>query len=92
MDSVKPLSADELYRRCDPDLFDFETTADLEALTEPLGQERAVEAMQFGTEIQAEGYNLYVLGPQGSGRHTAIRRILTGKSAASRRRRSHPLA
>ncbi len=85
MDSVKPLSADELYRRCDPDLFDFETTADLEALTEPLGQERAVEAMQFGTEIQAEGYNLYVLGPQGSGRHTAIRRILTGKSAASRR-------
>jgi lon-related putative ATP-dependent protease len=85
MQSIKPLSADELYRRCDPELFDFETTAELEALAEPLGQDRAVEAMQFGTEIQAEGYNLYVLGPQGSGRHTVIRRILAGKSAASRR-------
>ncbi|KPJ79290.1 MAG: ATP-dependent protease [Gammaproteobacteria bacterium SG8_30] len=85
MQSVKPLSADELYTRCDPRLFDFETTADLEALTEPLGQERAVDAIQFGTEIQAKGYNLYVLGQQGSGRHTAIRRILTARSATSRR-------
>ena len=85
MKTVKPLPAGELYRHCDPELFDFETTADLEPLTEPLGQDRAVDAIQFGTEIQAEGYNLYVLGPQGSGRHTAIRRILTGKSAASRR-------
>jgi hypothetical protein len=62
MQRVKPLSADELYRRCDPELFDFETTADLQALTEPLGQERAVDAMQFGTEIQAEGYNRAVAG------------------------------
>ena len=85
MQTVKPLPADALYRRCDPELFDFETTAELEALTEPLGQDRAVDAIRFGTEIQAEGYNLYVLGPQGSGRHTAIRRILAGKSAASRR-------
>jgi lon-related putative ATP-dependent protease len=85
MQSVKPLAVGELYRHCDPELFDFETTADLEPLTEPLGQERAVDAIHFGTEIQAEGYNLYVLGPQGSGRHTAIRRILTGKSTTTKR-------
>ena len=85
MQTVKPLTAGELYRRCNPELFDFETTAALEPLTEPLGQERAVDAIHFGTEIQAEGYNLYVLGPQGSGRHTAIRRILAGKSTATKR-------
>ena len=85
MQTIKPLAARELYRHCDPELFDFETTADLEPLTEPPGQERAVDAIHFGTEIQAQGYNLYVLGPQGSGRHTAIRRILAGKSTATRR-------
>ena len=85
MQTVKPLPAEQLCSRCDPQLFDFETTAELEPLTEPLGQERAVDAIRFGTEIQAQGYNLYVLGPQGSGRHTAIRRILAGKTATSRR-------
>jgi lon-related putative ATP-dependent protease len=85
MQAVKPLTPEELYRHCDPNLFEFETTADLEALTDPLGQNRAVDAIEFGTEIEAEGYNLYVLGPQGSGRHTAIRRILAGKSVESKR-------
>ena len=33
MQTIKPLAARELYRHCDPELFDFETTAELEPLT-----------------------------------------------------------
>jgi lon-related putative ATP-dependent protease len=81
MEPGKPLSPDELYRECDPELFDFETTEELEDLVDVPGQDRAVEAIHLGTEMAPEGYNLYVLGTPGSGRHSVVRRILENKSA-----------
>ena len=80
MEPGKPLSPDNLYRECDPGLFDFETTAELEDMVDVLGQNRAVEAIHFGTEMAPDGYNLYVLGTPGSGRHRVVRRILEQKS------------
>jgi len=82
MQPGKTLSPEELYRRCDPGLFDFETTQDLEQLTETLGQDRAVEAIHFSIGMAAEGYNLFVLGPPGSGKHRVVRGILEQESAA----------
>jgi predicted ATP-dependent protease len=41
-----------------------------------IGQPRAVKALQMGTVIRAKGFNLVVSGIPGTGRHTAIRRIL----------------
>ena len=41
-----------------------------------IGQPRAVKALQMGTFIRAKGFNLVVSGIPGTGRHTAIRRIL----------------
>lgn len=70
------LDATQLYRRCDPERFEFETTADLESLDAVIGQERALAALQFGIGIRSEGYNLYVLGPPGTGKQTAVRRYL----------------
>ena len=35
-----------------------------------LGQARAVESLQFGIELECEGYNVFVLGPPGSRRHS----------------------
>jgi lon-related putative ATP-dependent protease len=35
-----------------------------------LGQARAVESLQFGIELEREGYNVFVLGPPGSRRHS----------------------
>jgi lon-related putative ATP-dependent protease len=81
MEPGKPLSPDKLYQECDPALFDFETTDELEDLVDVPGQERAVEAIHFGTEMGHDGYNLYVLGTPGSGRHSVVRRILEQKSA-----------
>jgi len=82
MQPGKPLSPAELYRRCDPGLFDFKTTQDLEPLAETLGQDRAVEAIHFSIGMAAEGYNLFVLGPPGSGKHSVVQGILEHQAAA----------
>jgi lon-related putative ATP-dependent protease len=80
--SVKPLRPDILFRRCDPAAFAFETTADLKPLEEILGQKRAVDAVTFGIGMRREGYNLYVLGPPGIGKHTLARQFLDRQAAA----------
>jgi predicted ATP-dependent protease len=77
------LEPDALRRRCDPVRLGFTTTAELEPIPVTLGQERALEAIGFGTGIAHEGYNLYVMGSTGLGRHTAVRESL-GEQAQAR--------
>lgn len=81
--STSGLKPEELYNRCDPGQFEFETTAELPDRTEIAGQERAIEAVRFGIGIGRPGYNLFVLGPPGTGKHTTIRRYLEEKAASS---------
>ncbi|MCZ6719970.1 MAG: ATP-binding protein, partial [Proteobacteria bacterium] len=73
--------SEALYRACDVRAFSFETTAELEDLTGILGQERAVEAIQFGIGLGRDGYNLFVLGAPGTGRHTLVRDFLEKKGS-----------
>jgi len=82
MTIAQPLEMRQLRQTCDPSQFDFETTAELEELDEIVGQERAVDAIQFGIGIQREGYNLFALGPSGTGKRTTIRQFLDQKAAA----------
>ncbi|MDH4002355.1 MAG: AAA family ATPase [Xanthomonadales bacterium] len=79
----KPLPPQSLFRHCDPADFDFKTTAELNELEDIPGQSRAVEAIQFATEIGVDGHNVYVLGPAGSGRHSLVRRLLEDKAASA---------
>ena len=72
----RPLSPEQLCRRCDPARFPFDTTETLEGLTSALGQERATEAVRFGTGIRRDGYNLFAMGPPETGRHTWVRSLL----------------
>ena len=81
MQPGKPLSPAELYRHSDTGLFDFKTTRDLEPLAETIGQDRAVEAIQFSIGMASEGYNLFVLGPPGSGKHSVVQGILEQQAA-----------
>ena len=81
MSIASALDVGKLYRRCDPGLFTFRTTEELAATTEIIGQERAVDAIEFGIDIQRPGYNLFVLGESGSGRHSVVRRILEANAA-----------
>ena len=80
MSAATSLSANSLFRRCDPERLGFETTEELEALDEPLGQDRAVEAIQFAIGIRHHGYNLFVIGPTGMGKHRFVRRFLDSQA------------
>ena len=82
MAKIRPLSARKLCQACKPSQFKFKTTNDLEDLIDVIGQDRAVEAIQFGIGIQREGYNLFALGPSGTGKRTTIGQFLDLKSAA----------
>lgn len=81
MSSTKPLDAEALYHRCDPQQLTFESTAELEDLTESIGQARAVDAVRFGIGIRREGYNLFSLGPTGIGKHYLVRHFLEQQAA-----------
>jgi len=81
MSAIKSLGPELLCQDCNPEQFTFETTADLEPLTEIIGQERAIEAMRFGITIHREGYNLFAMGALGTGKYTAIRQFLDQTAA-----------
>jgi lon-related putative ATP-dependent protease len=81
MATVEALGIEALCRRCDPGQFSFETTAELDDLEGVIGQERAVEAIRFGIGIQQQGYNLFAVGPNGTGKYTAVQRSLSQQAA-----------
>lgn len=81
MANVKPLPPEALYRRCNPQQFNFETTEELEDLTEVIGQPRAVEAVRFGVGIERTGYNIFALGPAGTGKHSLVSQFLERRAA-----------
>ncbi|HSC82597.1 MAG TPA: Lon-like protease helical domain-containing protein, partial [Pseudomonas sp.] len=69
-----------LTRLCVPDQFNFTTTDDLEPFRGVLGQERAVEALQFGVAMPRPGYNVYVMGEPGTGRFSFVQRYLKAEA------------
>lgn len=77
------LTPDDLYRRCDPAQFSFADTSTLPDLEEVIGQTRAVQAVKFGIGIRRKGYNIFALGPTGTGKHSLIQSFLT-EAAATR--------
>jgi lon-related putative ATP-dependent protease len=77
----QPLSAALLYRRCDPAELPFAVCSELEEAPGPIGQERAVEALEFAVRMRRRGYNVYALGASGSGRHDLIADLLRRKAA-----------
>jgi lon-related putative ATP-dependent protease len=76
-----PLPPEALYQACDPTHLDFDTTAELPEFDDIVGQERAVEALGAGAGIPLDGFNLFVLGPPGTGRHAFVREFLRRQAA-----------
>ncbi|MCG8908911.1 ATP-binding protein [Pseudomonas sp. DP-17] len=70
------LAPDELTRPFSPEQFPFKTTEELEPFLGVLGQERAVEALQFGVAMPRPGYNVFVMGEPGTGRFSFVQRYL----------------
>ena len=50
-----PLRPEQLSRCCDLAALGFEDTQDISALDTVLGQERAIDAMEFGVRMGHEG-------------------------------------
>lgn len=71
-----PLDPEQFYRSCDPSLFPFADTTELECEDFLFAQPRAIAALDFGVRINGPGYNLFVLGRPGSGRHFLVSEFL----------------
>lgn len=56
----------------DPTQLGFVDTAELSPLNETIGQDRAVEALEFGLRIPSAGFNVYVAGPAGTGKTSLV--------------------
>ena len=87
------LPPEALYNTFDPTGLPFTTTAELEDGLEIIGQQRAIDAIRFGIGIRHQGYNLFALGPNGSGRQTTANRFLQMRAAGdfSDGLKKHPL-
>lgn len=77
----KSLDSEQLYKCCDPGLFHFETTDKLPESTETIGQERALRAIDFGLNLDNKGFNIFILGDNGTGKLTTIKLLLNRKAA-----------
>lgn len=80
---IKELGPERLRRVFDAKKMGIETTEGIEPLKGIIGQDRAVQALQFGLDIKATGFNIYVAGPPGIGKMTAVKSYL-GQLAADK--------
>jgi len=74
--TITRLTAEQIRRISDPQSFSFETTLELSASDEVLGQPRALRAIDFGINMTSPGYNIFVVGGPGTGRTPAIQNYL----------------
>lgn len=80
--SGEPLPPALLHRRCSPEELPFALSSELEDAPAQLGQERAAEAVEFALRMRQKGYNVYALGPAGTGRHQLVEDLLRRRAAA----------
>ena len=74
---IKSLPVSKLRRACNPRALKFKTTAQLPVIDEIIGQPRAVRAIDFGIDVRGPGFNIFVMGPGGTGRMTTVERFLS---------------
>jgi lon-related putative ATP-dependent protease len=64
---------DKLRWICTEDIFQFSCTTEVEPLKEFIGQERAIDSINFGLAVDSAGYNLFLTGLVGTGKATTIK-------------------
>ena len=67
------VSEEQVCWHCNAADFSFECTDELAPLQGFIGQTRALDAIQFGLEVDKPGYNLFVTGLTGTGKASAIK-------------------
>ncbi|PWJ16120.1 Lon protease family protein [Jannaschia seohaensis] len=71
----RPLPVDQLRQRCDPKQLS-RAGQQLHAGSSLVGQDRGLSALRLAVDIRHADFNLFVVGPEGTGRHTAVQEIL----------------
>lgn len=71
------LSYKELKNICNPNIFKFETTDELNDSDLIYGQDRGIKALEFGLSVDSKGYNLYLEGPSGVGKTMYTKKYVT---------------
>src|SRR5579885_2388159 len=82
---ARALPAEQLFRRCDLSHVPFTTVEELEDLPGLVGQERALAAAEFAISIRRHGFNLVVLGPEGTGKQTLVEDLLRRRAKSEPR-------
>lgn len=75
-DAVTALTGADVWRPSTFRTIELESTAELEDFDGFIEQDRAVRALELGLTIQRRKYNVYVCGLPGTGKTTAVRRLL----------------
>ncbi|NBF41415.1 MAG: AAA family ATPase [Spirochaetes bacterium] len=70
------LTAQQARRHVDPSDLSIESTREADRISEIIGQDRALKALQFGLQVDGKGYNIYVSGPPGIGKMTSVESYL----------------
>ncbi len=76
------LGAGELYTAARLDGLAFETTAELQPAATMVAQDRALDAIDFGSSISAQGFNLFVIGPDALRMRENVRAVLQKRASA----------
>jgi hypothetical protein len=74
--SYEKLKPEQLKKRIELDKLQFNTTDELEPIETLIGQNKALNALKIGTEIDAPGYNIFISGLSGTGRLTTVMKTL----------------
>lgn len=67
---------EKLRWTCPEEFFQFECTSDIEPLKEFIGQNRALDSINFGLAIERPGFNLFLTGLTGTGKARTIKACL----------------
>ncbi len=80
---IRELTPAQTRRTFDPGSLGFKTTAEVTPHERIIGQDRAVSSLKFGLGIRDDGFNIYVAGPPGIGKMTAVQ-VFAGEMARQR--------
>ncbi|UCC11235.1 MAG: AAA family ATPase, partial [candidate division WOR-3 bacterium] len=76
MKKFRKLKPSELRWQCDPKFLKFKNVDELRICEGIIGQPRAMDAIQLGLNVKYPGYNVFITGPVGTGRTTAVTKLL----------------
>ncbi len=78
---ITKLQPEDVYKKCDPEMFKFNTTQEIGDFGGTIGQEKALKALDFGLSIDSDGFNIFALGESGTGKMTTVTTLLNEKAA-----------